>query len=92
MGKSGSFNVGFYDSKLTFDTTWTYQYTLTLFLQNKMNHFSWAFTVVYGPTIAANRRIFWEEIRRRWDGPWLIGGDFHSIRARNEKSGTKCQS
>ena len=45
------------------------------------------FSGVYGPTLRRYREFFWEElgvIRRLWNDPWCIGGDFNMIRFLNE--------
>lgn len=48
----------------------------------------WLFIGVYGPPTVKNRGAFWEElrdIRKAWNGPWVVSGDFNVIRLVNEK-------
>lgn len=50
---------------------------------------AWIIIGVYGRSNPQIRHNFWEElyeVRRRWDGPWLIGGDFNVIRFMHEKN------
>ncbi|RVX18032.1 putative ribonuclease H protein [Vitis vinifera] len=49
---------------------------------------NWRSGRVYGPTLRRYREFFWEElgaIRRLWNYPWCIGGDFNMIRFPNER-------
>lgn len=44
---------------------------------------------MYRPTSTTNREAFWEQLkglRIKWDGPWVVGGDFNVIRFVNEKN------
>lgn len=49
----------------------------------------WLFTGVYGPASTSDRTDFWAEllrIKERWQGPWVVGGDYNVIRFAHEKS------
>ncbi|XP_077251404.1 uncharacterized protein LOC143890568 [Tasmannia lanceolata] len=49
----------------------------------------WLMTTVYGPSRARERRLLWPElksIRDQWQGAWLIGGDFNTVRFPLEKN------
>jgi hypothetical protein len=44
--------------------------------------------MVYGPTAANLKPIFWDElaaIGSNWAGLWSVSGDFNAIQFRNEK-------
>lgn len=46
------------------------------------------FTRVYGPVSTANIKDFWgelKELRDRWRGPWVMGGDSNVFRFTNER-------
>lgn len=48
----------------------------------------WLFTGVYSPPSTSNREEFWNElneIKERWSGPWVVGGDFNVIGFVNKK-------
>ena len=58
-------------------------------LKNVVNDFVWAFIGVYGPLSKDGRSLLWEElsaIRRLWEDPWCIWGDFNVIRFPSERS------
>ncbi|XP_077249371.1 uncharacterized protein LOC143888867 [Tasmannia lanceolata] len=49
----------------------------------------WMLTIVYGPAKARDRSALWPElmmIRDNWQGPWIVGGDFNTIRFPSEKN------
>jgi hypothetical protein len=54
----------------------------------------WAFAGVYGPNLARDRRILWDELAGLmswWIMPWCIGGDFNVTRFPSERSGVACR-
>lgn len=64
-------------------------FSISVIIKDLQNGCEWMFTGVYGPASPNNREAFWEELkglRHRWDGPWVIGGDFNVIRFINEKN------
>ncbi|XP_077210531.1 uncharacterized protein LOC143846006 [Tasmannia lanceolata] len=49
----------------------------------------WMLTAIYGPARASDRSELWCDlvsIREDWQGPWIRGGDFNTIRFPSEKS------
>ena len=62
-------------------------FSISCRFKNVEDGFRWTFSGVYGPIMRSYREFFWEElgaIRRLWNDPWCIGGDFNMIRFPNE--------
>ena len=63
-------------------------FSISCRFKNCEDGFRWTFSGVYGPIMRSYREFFWEElgaIRRLWNDPWCIGGDFNMIRFLNER-------
>ncbi|KAG9458670.1 hypothetical protein H6P81_003178 [Aristolochia fimbriata] len=90
MGSSGGL-VAFWDCReLELIQSEAGNYTLALKFKELTKDTVWTVLVVYGPTAAAQRQEFWDEIAALislWDLPWMLGGDFNVIRFPTEKKG-----
>lgn len=65
------------------------RFSITLHLVEISYGIDLMLTRVYGPSSLQNLSGFWDEllgVRRRWVGPWVIGGDFNVIRSFHEKN------
>lgn len=59
-------------------------------MKNISDNIEWLYTIVYGHVAVTLKTPFWKEltqVRLSWNGPWLLSGDFNSIRTRDEKLG-----
>jgi hypothetical protein len=69
-------------------------YSLAVKFKNIEDDSIWAFAGVYGPNLASDRRLLWEElagVMSWWNLPWCIGGDFNVTRFPSERSGVACR-
>jgi hypothetical protein len=90
MGLSGSILFGCDTSKYQIDKIIVRQFSLIIFIINRVDSFSWCFTIVYGPVDASLKGAFWDELNLIGSvalEAWVICGDFNVIRFRHEKSG-----
>ncbi|XP_077211531.1 uncharacterized protein LOC143846836 [Tasmannia lanceolata] len=65
------------------------RFSITLLLSSTNWNENWKLTTVYGPAKARERSGLWvelKEIRDSCQGPWIVGGDFNTIRFPAEKS------
>ena len=59
--------------------------------KNMEDHKVWMFTGVYGPNIAGERSLLWDELAgicSWWDVPWCLGGDFNVVHFSSERMGS----
>lgn len=64
------------------------RFTVSAQLKDARSHAEWVATSVYGPSKASDEADFCVELSQvggMWNHPWLLGGDFSSIRFPNEK-------
>lgn len=90
LGLSGGILVGFDGSKFDMLNSWIGQFTISIHFKNKIDHFEWIYTVVYGPVLSSKRTAFFNElslIHSYGIDAWLLIGDFNLIRTRSEKIG-----
>lgn len=62
---------------------WVGNFSVSVVLEEVSHKVKWTVTTVYGPNDSRIRHLLWEEldsIRRRWNGPWYLGGDWNVIR------------
>ena len=65
------------------------QYSLSCRFKNVEDGVVWVFTGVYGPFTKEERECLWEEIgaiRRIWEEPWCLGGDFNITLFQRERN------
>lgn len=65
-------------------------YSISLLFTNKCDRFAWWFTAVYGPNCPITRPALWAELnfmRSLCALPWVLAGDFNTIRFQSEKRG-----
>lgn len=90
IGNSGGILFGCDSDLVSVVSVTQGQFSLSVLLQNRTDHNTWLYTIVYGPVVSTLKTAFWAELRQirlNWAGLWLISGDFNSIRSRNEKLG-----
>ncbi|XP_077249317.1 uncharacterized protein LOC143888801 [Tasmannia lanceolata] len=64
-------------------------FSVSLLLNSSNWTEKWKLTVVYGPARARERIALWTElrdIREQRQGPWMVGGNFNTIRLPEEKN------
>ena len=91
VGLSGGIIVGCDSSKFIVEKHQVHQFSVTLFIKNRIDAVQWCLTVVYGPVNNSLKAQFWEELHQIGTNcydAWLICGDFNTIRYRHEKTGT----
>ena len=66
------------------------RFSVSCKFKNVEDQFEWAFTSIYGPNSAHDRRLLWEELAgiHSWSMPWCLGGDFNVVQFPSERSGS----
>ncbi|XP_077216001.1 uncharacterized protein LOC143850662 [Tasmannia lanceolata] len=65
------------------------RYSVTILFRSCNWAERWRFMAVYGPARASERSGLWaelNEIQEQWQGPWIVEGDFNTIRFPLEKN------
>ena len=65
-------------------------FSLSAVLEDKDNGCAWIISSVYVPIDRSLQSSFWcelDSIRRKWAGPWCMGGDWNITRFPSERSG-----
>ena len=64
------------------------RFSVSCKFKNVEDQFEWAFTSIYGPNSAHDRRLLWEELAgiHSWSMPWCLGGDFNVVQFPSERS------
>lgn len=63
--------------------------------RNISNGLEWGFGGIYGSVGEGSKEAFWEELgvgMGRWDIPWVLGGDFNTVRFPEERLGCRVVS
>nr|XP_009599700.1 uncharacterized protein LOC104095304 [Nicotiana tomentosiformis] len=65
-------------------------FSLAALVKDRVSGVEWGFGGVYGPVGEGSKVSFWEELANilgEWDIPWVLGGDFNTIRFPEERLG-----
>lgn len=68
---------------------WVGIFSVSVVLKEVSHKLRWTVTAVHGPNNSRICHLFWEEldsIKRIWNGPWCLGGDWNVIRFPSERS------
>lgn len=90
VGTAGGLLVMWDTQSVAVLNSWKGDFSLSVLVEDLRNSAKWLLTSLYGPNSSEKRKEFWNEldmIRRRWNGPWCIGGDWNIIRFPSEKLG-----
>ncbi|OIT27923.1 signal peptide peptidase-like 2 [Nicotiana attenuata] len=63
-------------------------FSLAAFVKDRVSGVEWGFGGVYGPVGEGSKVFFWEELANmmgEWDIPWVLRGDFNTIRFPEER-------
>ena len=66
------------------------RFSVSVLLKDVRRDAEWVAPSVYGPTNANDEADFWVELNQvagLWNHPWVLGGDFSTIRFPSEKRG-----
>ena len=57
-GLSGGILVGYDESKFVVLNSWIGEFSISIHFQNKIDHFVWIYSCVYGPVLSSKRSAF----------------------------------
>ncbi|XP_077249344.1 uncharacterized protein LOC143888833 [Tasmannia lanceolata] len=92
IGASGGIFIAWDESNWVRSEEWKGRFSISIVLRRAEDADVCLFSGVYGPSLWADKRLFWEElngVRDRWSYPWCIGGDFNKIRSVCERLGCR---
>jgi exonuclease III len=93
-GASRGLMLAWNSNKLKLVSSFSKTFSISAHLESELNATLFWVSNIYGPNLDTDRPAFFQEIRELGhlvSGPWLLAGDFNSIRFPHERS-TQCLS